>query len=64
LSDFPLDGVEGYLSDVQRELEALPGVASVSRLATRPLQGGGITTGANIPGNPRAAGSTPRSRST
>jgi predicted permease len=57
LSDFPPDGIEGYLSDVQRSLEALPGVASVSRLATRPLQGGGSFTPVNIPGNPRAAGS-------
>ena len=59
LSDFPPDGIEDYLIDVQRSLEALPGVASVSRMATRPLQGGGATTGANIPGNPRPAGFDP-----
>jgi predicted permease len=59
LSDFPAEGIENYLSDVQRTLEALPGVVSVSRLATRPLQGGGSTTGANIPGRPRAAGFDP-----
>ena len=59
LSDFPPDGIEGYLSDVQRALEALPGVSSVSRLASRPLQGGGSTTGANIPGKPRGAGFDP-----
>jgi predicted permease len=53
LSDSPPDGIEGYLNEVQRALEALPGVALVSRLATRPLQGGGTTTGANIPGTPR-----------
>jgi predicted permease len=57
LSDFPPDGIEGYLSDVQRSLEALPGVASVSQLATRPLQGGGSFTPVNIPGRPRAVGS-------
>jgi predicted permease len=54
LSNYPGEGIEGYLSDVQRSLEALPGVVAVSRLATRPLQGGGVTTGANIPGRPRA----------
>jgi predicted permease len=59
LSDFPAEGVEGYLGEVQRALEALPGVSSVSRLATRPLQGGGSTTAANIPGRPRAAGFDP-----
>ncbi len=59
LSDFPPEGTEGYLSDVQRALEAVPGVSSVSQLASRPLQGGGSTTGANIPGNPRPAGFDP-----
>jgi predicted permease len=59
LSDYPGEGIEGYLNDVQRSLEALPGVVAVSRLATRPLQGGGVTTGANIPGRPRAAGFDP-----
>jgi predicted permease len=59
LSDFPAEGIESYLTDVQRSLEALPGIVSVSRLATRPLQGGGSTTGANIPGRPRAAGFDP-----
>jgi predicted permease len=59
LSDFPPDRIESYLGEAQRALEGLPGIASVSRMAIRPLQGGGITTGANIPGNPRAAGFDP-----
>jgi predicted permease len=59
LSEFPAERIEGYLDEVQRSLEALPGVESVSRVAIRPLQGGGITTGANIPGNPRPDGFDP-----
>jgi hypothetical protein len=52
--------VEGYLGDVQRSLEALPGVASVSRLSRRPLEGGGNFTLANIPGEVREQAFDPR----
>lgn len=60
LSDFPADRVEGYLTDVQRAIEAIPGVESVSRIVVRPLQGGGNFSPANIPGNPRDEGFDPR----
>lgn len=59
LSGYPAERVEGYLADVQSELEALPGVTAVSRLERRPLEGGGRFSPVNIPGRPRAEGFDP-----
>lgn len=60
LSDFPAGQVDGYLDSVQHSLEAMPGVESVSRLTTRPLEGGGNFYPVNIPGAPRGPGFDPR----
>jgi predicted permease len=60
LSALPDERIEGYLNAVQSSLEALPGVESVSRMARRPLEGGGNFSPVNIPGDSRAEAFDPR----